>query len=76
MRGGNPHFQTLEMMALNEGVYLCVFEVKKEEFTNKTFRVPVNLLKRLEFLAQNEKVSLNNLVIQCCEYALNNMKKS
>lgn len=50
-----------------------MFKVKREEFTNKTFRIPVELLRKMEVLAQNEKVSLNNLVIQCCEYALNNM---
>lgn len=53
-----------------------MFMVKKEEYVNKTFRIPVELLKKLEVLAQNEKVSLNNLVIQCCDYALNNMKNS
>jgi len=53
-----------------------MFKVKKDEFVNKTFRIPVELLKKLEILAQNEKVSLNNLVIQCCEYALNNMKSN
>lgn len=53
-----------------------MFKVKKEEYVNKTFRIPVELLKKLEALAQNEKVSLNNLVIQCCNYALNNMKNS
>ena len=52
-----------------------MFTVKKEEFVNKTFRMPVDLLKKMEILAQNEKVSLNNLVIQCCEYALNDIKK-
>lgn len=52
-----------------------MFEIKKEEYINKTFRMPVNLVKQLESLAQNEKVSLNNLIIQCCEYAINNLKK-
>ncbi len=51
-----------------------MFKVKKEEFINKTFRFPLRLVKRLEILAQKESVSLNNLVIQCCEYALDNMK--
>ena len=51
-----------------------MFEVKKPEMTNKTFRFPVELVKRLEVLAQNKGVSLNNLVIQCCEYALENLK--
>lgn len=50
-----------------------MFEVKKTEHTNKTFRIPTELLERLETLAQNKGVSLNNLVVQCCEYALKNI---
>jgi len=50
-----------------------MFKVQKEEYINKTFRIPIDLLKQLEKLAQNEKVSLNNLVIQCCKYALDNV---
>jgi hypothetical protein len=48
-----------------------MFKVVKLENANKTFRMPVELIKRLEEVAQNESVSVNNLVIQCCEYALN-----
>ena len=51
-----------------------MFKVKKDEFTNKTFRFPIDLVHKLEILAQNEGVSLNNLVVQCCEYALDNME--
>lgn len=51
-----------------------MFEVKKVETTNKTFRLPVDLVKRLEVVAQHKNVSMNNLIIQCCEYALNNLK--
>ena len=50
-----------------------MFEVKKPEHINKTFRMPVDLVKRLEILAQAKQVSLNNLIIQCCEYALDNL---
>lgn len=50
-----------------------LFEVKKPEMTNKTFRMPAELVERLTVVAQAQKVSLNNLVCQCCEYALNNM---
>lgn len=53
-----------------------MFEVKKTEFVNKTFRMPAELVKRMETIAQNEKVSLNNLVVQCCEYALSNSKEN
>ncbi len=52
-----------------------MFNVKKPEHTNKTFRMPTELVKQLEVLAQNKNVSLNNLVIQCCEYALANIEK-
>lgn len=51
-----------------------MFEVKKTEFVNKTFRIPTELVRQLEILAQNKRVSLNNLVIQCCEYALKNIE--
>ena len=53
-----------------------MFQVRQtEEMINKTFRLPANLLERLAKIADAEKVSVNNLVRQCCEYALGNMKK-
>ena len=53
-----------------------MFKVKKTEYVNKTFRMPMELLKKLEFLAQDKDVSLNNLVVQCCEYALENIDRA
>ena len=53
-----------------------MFEVKKTEHVNKTFRMPADLVKRLEVLAQEKNISLNNLIVQCCEYALENLDKS
>ena len=52
-----------------------MFEIKKPEYVNKTFRLPLDFVKELEKVAQNENVSLTNLVVQCCKYALENMKK-
>jgi exosome complex RNA-binding protein Csl4 len=52
-----------------------MFDVKKPEMTNKTFRMPQDLVSALQEVAQAKGVSLNNLVIQCCEYALENLKK-
>jgi predicted HicB family RNase H-like nuclease len=49
------------------------FDVKKPEMANKTFRLPLDLLTRLSAAAQQKGVSLNNLVGQCCEYALANL---
>ena len=53
----------------------CMFKVVREEMVNKTFRLPANLVEQLQTVAQNQKISLNNLVKQCCEYALNHMEK-
>lgn len=53
-----------------------MFKVKKTEHINKTFRLPLDLVKQMEELAQSRGVSLNNLVIQCCEYALDNIEDS
>ena len=52
-----------------------MFEIKKTEYTNKTFRLPLELVKKMESIAQNKGVSLNNLVTQCCEYALDNIEQ-
>ena len=51
-----------------------MFKVQKTEYINKTFRMPVDLVKALEKTAQNNGVSLNNVIIQCCNYALNDME--
>ena len=50
-----------------------MFNVKKPEHVNKTLRLPKELVNQLEILAQEKGISLNNLVIQCCEYALENI---
>ena len=47
-----------------------MFEVKKEEYVNKTFRLPSTLVNDLAEVAQRTKVSVNELVVQCCRYAL------
>jgi predicted HicB family RNase H-like nuclease len=53
-----------------------MFRVRKvEETLNRTFRIPASLLERLSVTAQNENVSVNQLVIQCCEYALNDLNQ-
>lgn len=52
------------------------FEVKaKEEYVTKTFRLPEALIAKMSEIAQNKGVSLNELVHQCCDYALQNMKE-
>ena len=52
-----------------------MFKVNKLEMINKTFRLPLNLVQELQTFAQNKGVSLNNLILQCCEYALEHLDK-
>ena len=51
-----------------------MFIVKKNESTNKTIRMPNELIKELEKVAVGKDVSFSHLVIQCCEYALKNIE--
>ena len=47
-----------------------MFTVKKNESSNKTIRIPNELITALENVAREKDVSFSQLVIQCCEYAL------
>lgn len=50
-----------------------MFEIKKKQSFNKTIRMPENLIAELEKQANKNDISFNQLVIQCCEYALKNL---
>ncbi|MCL1881102.1 MAG: hypothetical protein FWF76_02880 [Oscillospiraceae bacterium] len=52
-----------------------MFEIKKPSSSNKTIGMPDNLIQSLEKLATKNDISFNQLVVQCCEYALGEMKK-
>lgn len=49
-----------------------MFKVKKETYINRTFRIPCSLDDELRNYASLNEISLNALVIQCCQYALAN----
>ncbi len=49
------------------------FKIKKTEYVNKTFRITKDLNERLSRIAQKENISMNELVVQCCEFALSNL---
>ena len=51
------------------------FKIMKAEMVNKTLRFPADLLEEMQTIAQNQGVSLNNLVVQCCKFALENLDK-
>ncbi len=52
-----------------------MFEIKKNNNSNKTIRMPDELIERLQVLADKNDISFNQLVVQCCEYALNHINK-
>ena len=53
-----------------------MFEIQKQQKSNKTIRMPDELIDRLQAVADENDVSFNQLVVQCCEYSLDNMSKS
>ncbi len=53
-----------------------MFRIEKPEYVNKTFRLPQELSQELEQLAQEKDISLNQLVVQCCRYALEHLDRS
>lgn len=53
-----------------------MFVIQKNEASSKTIRMPNALIEQLEEIAASEDISFNQLVIQCCEYALANLPKN
>ena len=52
-----------------------MFKIQKGyDSESKTFRLPVELIDQLENLAAQNKLSLNQLVIQCLNYAVSNLE--
>ncbi len=49
------------------------FRIHKVESINKTVRMPTDLIGSLERLATQHDISFNQLVVQCCRYALENL---
>jgi predicted HicB family RNase H-like nuclease len=52
------------------------FIIKAPKSSNKTIRMPNDLIAELEELASSNDISFNQLVIQCCKYALKNLPSS
>lgn len=49
--------------------------IKKEynDYVNKTFRLPTEIVETLEDVAKNKNSSLNKVIIQCLEFAIENI---
>jgi hypothetical protein len=53
-----------------------MFKIKKPSASNKTVRMPDSLIEKLEKLAGENDISFNQLVVQCCEYAIEHLDQS
>lgn len=47
---------------------------KGYETVSKSFRLPVEMVNQLDKLAYENDISLNQLIIQCLNYALENLE--
>ncbi len=52
------------------------FVIKKPKSSNRTIRMPDELIEQIGNLAGEQGISFNQLVIQCCEFALAHLKDS
>ena len=55
-----------------------MFKVQRgyDGMVTKTFRLPEELTEKLLLIAGKNELSLNKLVIQCLEYAIENIDKN
>lgn len=55
-----------------------MFKLQKgyDEYATKSFRLPKELVDKLDKLAFDNNLSLNQLVIQCLNFALDNLDTS
>ena len=53
-----------------------MFEIKKPQNSNKTIRMPDEMIEELQKIADKNNISFNQLVVQCCEYALKNISQT
>ena len=49
------------------------FVVRKPASSNKTIRMPNVMIEKMEHIATQKDISFNQLVVQCCDYALKNI---
>ena len=51
------------------------FIIKKPTSSNRTIRMPDTLIEQISKIASEQDISFNQVVIQCCEFALENLPK-
>lgn len=55
---------------------MLVFQKEKySSYNSKTFRLPTEIIEKLEEIARENNTSVNRIVIQCLEYAIEASQK-
>ena len=52
------------------------FIIKKIKSSNRTIRMPDPLIDKIGKIASKQGISFNQLVIQCCEFALEHLNEN
>lgn len=70
----SERFYCLRRSRMKGGI--SMFKLKKEstEYENKSLRLPKDLIDIVQKLADENDLSFNKVVIQCIEYAIDNME--
>ncbi|GBD58259.1 putative uncharacterized protein [Tetragenococcus halophilus subsp. halophilus] len=65
----------LRIKSKDRGENMAKFKVRSEknDSVNKTIRFPQNLNERISQIAQENDTTFTSVVLQACEYALDNM---
>ena len=50
------------------------FDPKEKQTVNKTIRIDEALVQQVHEIASERNLSFNKFVVQCIEYAINNLK--
>ena len=51
------------------------FIIKKPKSSNRTIRMPDELIEKMGNIAAEQEISFNQLVVQCCEFALEHLQE-
>lgn len=55
---------------------MLVIKKEYDEYVNKTFRLPAEIVSVLEDVAKDKNSSLNKVVIQCLQFAIENIDET
>ena len=52
------------------------FIIKKPTSSNRTIRMPDTLIEKIAKIAAEQDISFNQVVVQCCEFAIEHLPEN